>query len=266
VALDGRGNIYAADRGNDRIQELSGDGFPINQWGTPGTGAGHLGAPSSVAIDQTNGDIYIADPRNRRIVVITSAGKIAHIFPYLATSLVLDRHGILYATDLLHHVIREISPAGAIVRTLPSGQITPGRFEFPVSIAVGGRGNLFIPDRGNNRIVKLSPDGKVVLQFGSYGTLAGQFDAPTGVAVDTQGNIYVADAHNDRIQEFTPTGHFITKWGGSGSGLGQFHDPSSVAVDPNGNIFVTDYSNNRVQKISPVGQPWATQGAHPLTP
>src|SRR5206468_11362265 len=44
-------------------------------WGSKGSGDGQFNDPTSVAVDSTNGKVYVADPRNRRIQVFDSNGR-----------------------------------------------------------------------------------------------------------------------------------------------------------------------------------------------
>ena len=51
VSVDGNGNVYVADTGNDRIKKFSADGTLLATWGTPGTAAGKFGSPVDMAVD-----------------------------------------------------------------------------------------------------------------------------------------------------------------------------------------------------------------------
>ena len=66
MAIDGRGDIYAADPGNLRIQKLDSGGAFLAKWGSEGSGDGQFRGPADVAVDG-RGDIYVADTGNSRI-------------------------------------------------------------------------------------------------------------------------------------------------------------------------------------------------------
>ena len=66
VAVDGQGNVYVAEAGNDRIQKFSGDRRFITKWGSEGSGDGQFDDPSGVAVDG-QGNVYVADYENTRI-------------------------------------------------------------------------------------------------------------------------------------------------------------------------------------------------------
>lgn len=73
VAVDDAGNLYVADFGNNRIQELLAgrDGAVSANWVTlggtaTGTAPGQFSGPMGVAVDDT-GNLYVADTGNKRI-------------------------------------------------------------------------------------------------------------------------------------------------------------------------------------------------------
>jgi DNA-binding beta-propeller fold protein YncE len=53
IAIDADGRIYVADRGNQRVQVLDGEGHFVTRWT-------QFGKPSAIAIDN-RGNIYVAD-------------------------------------------------------------------------------------------------------------------------------------------------------------------------------------------------------------
>jgi hypothetical protein len=66
LAVDGAGNIYVADSGNDRIQVFSISNQLINVIGGYGSGTGKLRSPYDVVISQTTGLVWVADYLNQR--------------------------------------------------------------------------------------------------------------------------------------------------------------------------------------------------------
>jgi hypothetical protein len=119
VAVDGSGNVYISDPGNDRIQKFSGTGTFVTKWGSPGTGDGQFNRPIGVATDAA-GNVYVADWRNSRIQKFTGAGTF------------ITKWG---------------SPG--------SGN---GEFRSPSGVAIDGSGDIYVADWGNYRIQKFAPD------------------------------------------------------------------------------------------------------------
>jgi tripartite motif-containing protein 71 len=234
ISVDPSGNVYVADTGNNRIQKFSSNGTFIAKWGTTcdlrlnvgctnsgaqassllDEGDGQFNSPSSIAVNPSTGNVYVADTGNNRIQEFTSSG----IF--------IAKWGFEGQPD--------------------------GYFTEPSSVAVDPTsGNVYVADTGNNRIQEFTSSGIFIKRWGSSGSADGEFIGPTGVAVSTSsGNVYVADYGNNRIQVFKRDGTFITVWGSSGFGAYQFNGPKSIAVDPSsGEVYVTDIFNNRIQSF-----------------
>ena len=167
VAVDGSGNVYVADTGNNRIQKFTSGGAYVTQWGTAGSGNGQFSNPYGVAVDGS-GNVYVSETINNRIQKFTSSG------------VWLTRWG-----------------------SSGSGN---GQFSSPHGVAVDGSGNIYVADSSNNRIQVFDSTGAYVTQWGSGGSGNGQFNSPRGVAVDSSGKVYVADSGNKRIQVFSVSG------------------------------------------------------------
>jgi DNA-binding beta-propeller fold protein YncE len=87
IAIDSKGNIWVADRGNKRVQEFDKDGNFLNQMT-------QFGTPVSIAFDK-NDVMYVADgaPENQ-VVIGTTDGKVLEKLQGLNTP-----HGIAVSPD-----------------------------------------------------------------------------------------------------------------------------------------------------------------------
>ena len=74
IEIDGSGDVYLADWGNDRVQKFTADGWFLMKLGGPGSGDGELDQPTGVAVDR-NGLIYVADWGNDRLQVFGADGN-----------------------------------------------------------------------------------------------------------------------------------------------------------------------------------------------
>ena len=71
IAVDGEGNVYVADTGNDRIQKFDNTGAFLLKWGTRGSGDGEFYSPRNIALD-ADGMVYVVD--GSRIQVFAGNG------------------------------------------------------------------------------------------------------------------------------------------------------------------------------------------------
>lgn len=252
ITIDGTGNLYVADYGNDTIREMTPSG--TNWVVTTIAGTAGIGGPA----DGTNGDAQF----------------------YYPSGIAADTNGILYVADYQNSTIRKITPSGTnwVVSTIAgtaqsygSADGTNGAAQFfgPYSITVGGSGNLYVADTYNDAIRKLMPSGTnwvvstIAGPAGNSGTadgtnLAAQFYNPFGITSDRAGNLYVADTLNDTIRKIAPAG---TNWvvstlagvagvTGATDGAGTnalFSYPYAVATDGAGRLFVGDTFNYTIR-------------------
>jgi uncharacterized protein (TIGR03437 family) len=145
VAIDSAGNIYFADKGNNRVRKVDTKGIITTFAGTGTAGYSGDGGPATsaklglnltaafqgVAVDSA-GNVYIADPANNRIRVVNPAGIIS----------TFAGNGGPFATGSLGNGDGG-PPASASVST-------------PYGVRVDSAGNVFIADTGHNVIRKVT--------------------------------------------------------------------------------------------------------------
>jgi sugar lactone lactonase YvrE len=251
AALDGNGNLFVTDQGNETIRKLVlSTGAVTTVAGSPGVegsanGTGSAASfyyPAGIAID-SSGNIFVSEQRNNDIRKITPSGVVTTL---------AGTAGVVGGTDA----------TGAAAK-----------FQVPSGITIDGSGNLYVADYGNGTIRKIvSSTGAVTTVAGKAGNQgsadgtgsAAQFDAPSGVAVDGSGNLYVTDEKNNTIRMITPAGVVTTLAGTPGksnytNGTGAaalFDQPFDVVVDKSGNLFVTDASNDAIRMGTLSGAPF----------
>ncbi len=269
------GDVYVADTGNARVEQFSSTGEFLSAWGwgvadggnasevctsgchagIPGSGAGQLSAPVSIAVDSASG----------------------------------PAQGDVYVGDSANNVIDELSPSGSPLGTI-AGPSTGSRFQAVGGVAVDGEGNVWVVDGGANRVYEFSSGGALLKQFDdSYGgTLAIATDPAGGVylirgsgeaerwtpaaitagtpePVDrNQGGVGLAtDASSGDL--YVDLGASIDQLGPSSEPLGNFGSGSlgggrQMAYNPNvtlagaggpGALYVADASDNRIAVFVP---------------
>jgi sugar lactone lactonase YvrE len=65
LGIDAAGNLWVADQGNNRVEELSPGGQYIMQFGSAGSGAGQFSNPQGIGV--SGGSAYVVDNGNNRV-------------------------------------------------------------------------------------------------------------------------------------------------------------------------------------------------------
>lgn len=301
VAVDGTGRILVAEYGTHTIRTVAADGSIATlagTVGTPGTTDGSATSarfhfPAGLAVS-SDGTVYVADTDNDTIRAIASGGNVTTIAGLAGRSssvdgqgatarfddpfaVAADADGVVYVADSAAHVIRRITPDGAVSTYAGSpgsygsadGTGAAARFYSPFGVAVDTAGNVYVADSFNHTVRKITAGGIVTTLAGSAqsggktdgaGTAA-RFDQPFGIAADANGNVYVSDATANTIRKISSAGVVSTLAGlggtaGSADGAGtsaRFTVPYAVAVDTAGTVFVVDHGNHTIRKVTADG-------------
>ena len=138
IAVGPNGNVYVADRGNNRIQQYSYSpttGFAfVKSW----TAGGTLDTPEGVAVDQT-GRVIVADSNDDQMVVMTPTGAVESTTSGLhhPQAVEVGPDGRIYLADTYADVVRIYTindgpppdttlPIGAFTTPAANGQVPVG--------------------------------------------------------------------------------------------------------------------------------------------
>jgi gliding motility-associated-like protein len=256
IASDKNGNIYIADRLNNRIRKINTSGIVSTAAGTGSAGAvdgpalsASFYEPSAVACD-TSGNVYIADTKNYKIRKLDPAGNVTTV-------------------------------AGIGVFGTTNGPAAVARFGFPAGLCVTPSGNtIYVADYNTHVIRRIYNDTVITLTGIIY--TAGSDDGPVGTAtlnhphgieLDANGNIIVADEWSNKIRIVNPAGYVYTIAGtgtaGSADGTAasaSFNSPVDIACDNGSVIYITDALNNTIRKLDPASSVVSTYAGAPGSP
>ena len=253
IAVDSGGNLFIADRDNERVRRVdaatgvittvAGNGMHgYSGEGGPATSAG-LAGPSGVVVDSA-GNLFIADTYSYRVRRVDGATQ----------------------------VITTVVGNGMDCFSGDGGPATDAALCEPWGVTLDSAGNLFIADTGN-RIRRVDGVTGVITTVAGNGidgyagdggpaTAAALF-VPSGVAVDSAGNLFIADSGNQRIRRVDSVTGVISTVAGNGipgeAGDGgpatsaELFEPRGVAVDSAGNLFIAD-QGDRVRRVDATTQ------------
>ncbi|HEX3627757.1 MAG TPA: hypothetical protein VH280_20295 [Verrucomicrobiae bacterium] len=222
LALDGSGDLFIADYGNNAIRMLTDLGGP-NNGETLTYATNGVNAPVGVVVDSadnlyilnrggtgavsTNGTIVEYDVYG--LLVGTNASHLTN-----AAAIALDKSGNIYVTERTNLVVEYTAATNFTVATVTATNA------LLQGIAVLPSGNLAVCDSRRNGIYTIDPgtgiwttnagfngvgDGTGPNNIGIPNSLA-KFVNPYGVAAAGDGTLIVSDYGNDRVKVITAAG------------------------------------------------------------
>ncbi len=225
--------IYIADPATHSVYVAAPDGRRLDVWGagSPKRDRDGFDTPVDVAVGP-DGDVYIADRNNSRIVRRSQSGEVKTIIG---------------------------TPGG-----------DPGQIRFPIGVAVSGplpdgRGGeavrVYVIEGNRNRVQAFTPDGELINDWRGgleleTETEPGHLWSPVSIATDST-SLYVLenDGRNHiRIQVFEPVpdqelarGLTATIADVQGPASGQLSGSLGIAASSDARVLVADSGNTRLQ-------------------
>jgi sugar lactone lactonase YvrE len=250
LAIDGGGNLYVAQRGENRIRRIDAGSHAVSTYagtGEPGYGGdggaatdARLWQPLGLAVDGA-GNLYVADAANHRIRRIDADGT-----------------------------IRTIAGNGTNGYAGDGGLAVDAELREPYGLALGPDGSLYFSDWKSHVVRRIDATGiiRTVAGTGTSGyagdggsASAAMLAAPEGVSFDAAGNLYITDSLNHRVRKVGADGT-ISTYAGDGRGdddgdggpatVAAIRYPSNVIPDRAGGMLIADYGC-RIRQVSAGG-------------
>ena len=244
VAVDGSGDVFIADTGNNRVvvDKPNGAGGYIQS-----VVAINVHNPLGVAVDGS-GDVFIGDTLNNRVLVEKPDGSGGYTRSVVdATGLsrpwgvAVDASGDVFIADEGDNRVLVDKPNGTHGYTGAYNQsVVASGLSGPMGVAVDEAGDVFIADNNSQQVLVEKPN-----RIGGY--TQSVFDdtgltSPYGVAVDRSGDVFIGDGADEVLAD-TPnsTGGYTQSVVLTGLDFA-----TGVAVDGSGDVFVADVNHERV--------------------
>ncbi len=163
----GHGNESPNDTGSDdpannigasRILHLDKSGRFINQWYGNEAGPGKFNSAHGLAVDPTNGDVWIGDREDYRIVVYSGAGEFRKTLQMrnLPCALNFDSHGQPWMASGQDGQFLKLDRNGKVLGAIGNGMgIGPGQFIEASYWVMDKDDNLYAGDTAVGRITKM---------------------------------------------------------------------------------------------------------------
>jgi RHS repeat-associated protein len=282
-ALTATGELWVADAGNHRIEKYSGSGAFVEAvgWGVSngkselqtctssckagisGSEPGEFADPEGIVVNQSTGNIYVADHKDNRIQELSGSGTYLTSFGGYGSEpgkfnevhgIALDSSGDVWGADTQNCRVEEFSSSGTFMKAIGSRGKGHLQFEGTFGVAFAG-GKLYVTDFENQRVQEITPAGEWVAEFGKGGKGEGEFELPWAIATNPlTGNLYVSSWAGGEVEGFTPEGKFVEEFGHFGSEREEIEFPQGLAINSSGVIDVADEGNNRIDVWAPSSQ------------
>ena len=279
LAIDGAGNLFIADQGNNVIRRVD----AVTQIITTVAGGG-------LSPSRADG---LGDGGPATSALLSGPMDVA-----------VDAAGNLFIADSFHGLIRRVDAASGSITVVAGGGTAAGSDGFgdglvatsaflhdPRSIALDVAGNLFIAESGNSLVRRVDASSKIITAVAGTGAngysgdnalaVYAHLGTPTAVRLDPAGNIYIADSAQNVVRQVNAATAIITTVAGLGAArytgdagaptAATLSSPYGLAFDNSGNLYIADLGNNAVRKInlqpSPLTFPSTVVGqASPVQP
>ncbi|MFQ5591950.1 MAG: hypothetical protein ACE5HE_12360 [Phycisphaerae bacterium] len=241
------GHLYICDTGLNVVHDwnlISGEASRIGL-----SGDIMLGKPVAVAVGSEGrhdglGDtaplstpiIYVADAAGGQVVAFTSEGTpIARYNPekrsrYKPVAVAVYA-STLYVADLASHGVDIFSVAtGELTGSIGTVGSAPGKFYFPMGLAVDADGKLFVSDMMNARVQVFDQSGSLQRTMGQPGDRYGDMGKPKHLSVGPDRTIFIADSEFAHIHLFDSEGRLLLLIGGPEDTPGGTPMPLGVAT------------------------------------
>ena len=203
-----KGLLYIVTGDKHSVTICSEDGKLINTFGKEGQKAGELLEPLSIAVSNTNGNIYVLEQGNNRVQVFSS--KYTHI------------RFIGYYIEY------------------------PGQIKNPCELALTETDEVVVVQRNIPSVNIYNSQGMLTRQFGST-SISGQVFVIGAMCLSHSGQLLLTDIYQDQIVVYDSDQLALWTVGSSGYMKGQYSCPGGMVCLEDGTVFVCDIQNGRVQ-------------------
>jgi sugar lactone lactonase YvrE len=260
VAVDASGDVYVTDTNgsntstDDRLVKYDADGTFLDVIAGPGTAAGSLVNPTSVAV-APNGDIYVIESGSsvsggtNRVSYFDNGGTYLGGWGTSGSctgcftapqGIAVDSTGDVYVADTTNGRIQKFDAGGAWLATW---DMSLSSLNNPVEVAVDDSDRVWVVDNGH------------VARFSTGGVLQTSWTSTGATGIDVGSSVWVSGSNV--VREFSTGGTLVKTYG-----AGELASPQGVSVAGN-ELYVADTGNSRIVRygLPPTSISWTQTGA-----
>jgi DNA-binding beta-propeller fold protein YncE len=144
--------------GAARVIHLDRDGKFINQWFGNSVGQGRFSMVHGIAVDPKNGNVWLGDREQYRLVVYTAEGKFVKTVQMrnLMCAIAFDPHGDLWVASGQDGQLLKIDQDGNVLGAAGNGSGTgTGQFIETNYMAWDKQGNIYTGDTSVGRVTEM---------------------------------------------------------------------------------------------------------------
>ena len=192
-------SFYLADIDGRRVLHFDADGDLIKSY----SDGPNISRPIAVSVNESNGDIYVADEVYSHVVTFSKEGVPQRGYGGRGTGpgkfrIITDMYktaDAFYLSDRVELSVQILDLDGRYLTHFGEGQLI-----FPTSLAVDKFGRVYVSEKADSTI-KVFQQGKLIDVIGKNGYGDGEFRYVSDMKIH-KGYLYAVDSLNGRIQVF----------------------------------------------------------------
>jgi tripartite motif-containing protein 71 len=246
VAVDGRGNVYIVDTGNDRIVKFDPSGRELVAFGKKGSDPGQFSKPLVAAVSP-QGNLLVLDSETSWIQVFTPDGKFVSRFAgpamnfYHPAGLAVSSDGTVAVADTGGNRIVLLDSGGQL-KGSPVVGVEKQPFSQPTDVYFDPRGGIHVYQTANPKapstLFHLTPTGELTGKW-IAAEASSTVDTPR-FALASDGRVFMTDPHQQQVRVYDAGGaqyHIVNMGGDLAAPLKLV---AGIAIDPQSRVYVVD--------------------------
>ena len=230
-------DIIVADSLNHCIKVFNQCGVFKYAFGSKGKEAGQFNEPTGIC-EMPNGDLIIADRRNKRIQVFASDRNFKSMFPTVQEPYGITCNSVPYIIiSTTSKNIEVYQVTGKLIFTFTVG----GKHASvsPIQLCNNNKDEVIVCDPDECLVKFFTLDGRALHKFCPASAGVGQTVVPSGVCLNRMQQVIVADSLNHTVNSYSEQGAFLEQIICPTDDVG---NTEAISCGPEGHLVTTEFS------------------------